>query len=79
MNIRDIAPVHEQTAAADPRARIWSAVTVIAFILTAGLVAAALDIPDFLQAGLATESINAQPVGTGAGRSGIWRHYEPVY
>jgi len=79
MNIRDIAPVHEQTAAADPRARIWSAVTVIAFILAAGLVAAALDIPDFLQAGLATEPINAHAGETGAERSGIWRHYEPVY
>ena len=77
MNIRDIAPVHQQTAAADPRARIWSAVTVIAFILAAGLVAAALDIPDFLQAGLATEPIN--PGGTRAERSGMWRHYEPVY
>jgi hypothetical protein len=79
MNILDIAPVHRQTAAADPRARIWSAVTVIAFMLAAGLVAAALDIPNFLQAGLATEPINAHAVDTGAERSGMWRHYEPVY
>jgi hypothetical protein len=79
MNIRDIAPVHEQTAAADPRAPIWSAVTVMAFILAAGLFAAAVDIPNFLEAGLATEPINAHPVDKGAERGGMWRHYEPVY
>jgi hypothetical protein len=79
MNILDMAPVHEKTAAADPRAPIWSAVTVIAFILAACLVATALDIPNFLQACLATEPMNAHAVETGAKRSGTWRHYEPVY
>jgi hypothetical protein len=79
MNFLDMAPEHEQTAAVDPRAPIWSAATAIAFIVAAGLVAAALDIPNFLQAGLATEPINAHPVDTGAERSGMWRHYEPVY
>jgi hypothetical protein len=77
MNMLDVA--HEETLAAHRRARIWSAVTVIAFILAAALVATALDIPNFLQAGLASEPPNAQAVEAGAERSGIWRHYEPAY
>jgi len=54
-------------------------VTVIAFIVAAGLVATALDIPNFLQAGLATKPPNTHAVEAGTERSGIWRHYEPVY
>ena len=79
MNSLDVAPVHEETFAAHRRARIWSAVTVIAFILAAGLIATALNIPNFLQVGLATEPPNGNVVDTGAKRSGTWRHYEPMY
>ena len=71
--------MQEQTAKADRSARIWSAVIVIAFIVAAGLVATILDLPDFLQAGLSTGPSNTPAGGTGAGRSGTWQHYEPVY
>jgi len=54
-------------------------VTVIVFILAAGLIATALNIPNFLQVGLATEPPNGNVVDTGAKRSGTWRHYEQVW
>jgi hypothetical protein len=74
MKRSDITPMPDQTVAAEGRARIWSAMIVIAFIVAAGLFATALDIPHFIQAGLTTE-----PLKTQAAESGTWRHYEPVY
>jgi hypothetical protein len=79
MGSLDIAPAHKQTVAADRRAPIWCATTVIAFIAAAGLMAATLDIVDFLQAGLSTEPLKASVADTDAERSGTWRHFEPVY
>lgn len=86
MTSLDIAPVHEQTVSADRRARIWSAMTVIAFIVAAGLIAEALDIPNFVQAGLATEPPKVGAAGAersgalrGVEHSGTWRLYELVY
>jgi hypothetical protein len=79
MKSLDIAPVHEQTVASDRRARIWSAMTAIAFIVAAGLIANALDVANFIQAGLTTEPPKAHAADIGAERGGVWRHYELMY
>src|SRR5262245_33210304 len=42
-----LAPVHEQTAATDPRARIWRALLLVASIVTADCIATGLDLPKF--------------------------------